>query len=189
MILDTQQGVFKHYNKRSNHIDDLPADFQIPIKDIQDVCLSSRLGEKDVFTVETKESPMVYYCEFADMSTEWYKKILESLNFFHLFLYDPANRAVRMIHEENKFIRNEPTQNYEEAGNSGVTFDSFEVIDEIGAGTFGKVYKVSKKDTGEIYALKVLKKMTLKNKNQLKYAISECKTLKNIHHPFIIPLV
>jgi tRNA A-37 threonylcarbamoyl transferase component Bud32 len=209
LVLDTDQGVFKHYNKRNNYINDIPADFQIPIKDIQDVCLScrsdlqmlikdiqdtylgSKIGEKNVFTVETKESSMMYYCEYADMSAEWFKKILESLNFFHLFLYDPANRDARRFHEENKFIRNESANGYEETGNSGevpVTEDSFQKIEEIGSGTFGKVFKVMKKDTKEIYALKILKKVTLRNRNQLKYAIAECKTLKNIRNPYIIRL-
>ena len=191
MVLDTQQGVFKHYNQRNNHIDDLLADFQVPIKDIQDVCLSSRLGEKNVFTVETKESSMVYYCEYADMTIEWHKKILEALNFFHLFLYDPANRAARLIHDENKVIRTEPHHNHEEPSTSGeelITENSFENFEEIGAGAFGKVYRANKKDTKEVYALKVLRKATLKSKNQLKYAISECRTLKNIHHPYIIPM-
>ena len=33
IVLDTEQIVFKHYSNRSNHIDDLPADFQIAIKE------------------------------------------------------------------------------------------------------------------------------------------------------------
>ena len=191
LVLDTTLGVFKHYNKRSNYIDDIPADFQVPIKDIQDVCVSARFGEKVVFTVETKESSMIYFCEFPDMTREWHHKIVESLNFFHLFLYDPANRAARQIHEENKYIRSDMSQNREEpysVGDTLINESSFEKLEEIGSGTFGKVFKVSKKDTEEIYAIKVLRKATLKNKNQLKYAISECKTLKIIRHPFIIPL-
>lgn len=191
LVLDTIQGVFKHYNKRSNHIDDINADFQVPIKDIQDVCVSSRFGEKIIFTVETKESSMVYYCEYPDMTAEWQKKILESLNFFHLFLYDPANRSARQTFEENKFIRNDTEYGIDEPSRSGetlITEASFEKVEEIGSGSFGKVYKVLKKDNNCTYALKILRKATLKNKNQLKYAISECRTLKMIRHPFIIPM-
>lgn len=42
--------------------------------------------------------------------------------------------------------------------------------------------------TSEIFALKALSKNFLKSKKQLKYAIAECKILKNIRHPFIVPL-
>ena len=39
-----------------------------------------------------------------------------------------------------------------------ITQDDFKLIKVIGRGTFGKVYMVRKKDTGQIYAMKVLKK-------------------------------
>jgi serine/threonine protein kinase len=39
-----------------------------------------------------------------------------------------------------------------------VSLDEFHIMKVIGWGTFGKVYMVKQKDTGEIYAMKVLKK-------------------------------
>lgn len=43
--------------------------------------------------------------------------------------------------------------------------DDFIIIDEIGKGAFGRVYKVKKKDSGKIYALKALVKDKIYSKN------------------------
>jgi len=42
-----------------------------------------------------------------------------------------------------------------------VTLDDFLILEEIGEGSFGKVYKIAKKDTGIVYALKKLNKRFL----------------------------
>lgn len=65
---------------------------------------------------------------------------------------------------------------------------SFDIIGELGAGSFGNVYQVRKKDSGEIFAMKALSKPMLISKSQLKYATAECKILKAIRHPFIVRL-
>lgn len=39
-----------------------------------------------------------------------------------------------------------------------INLEDFHIMKVIGRGTFGKVYMVKKKDTNEIYAMKVLKK-------------------------------
>jgi len=42
-----------------------------------------------------------------------------------------------------------------------VKFADFEVIELIGEGSFGRVFKVKKRDTGRIYAMKSMKKSLL----------------------------
>lgn len=70
----------------------------------------------------------------------------------------------------------------------GITFTSFEILGTLGAGTFGKVFKVKLKTTGKIYAMKVINKKYLIRNQQLRYAVTECNVLKQINHPFIIKL-
>jgi len=42
---------------------------------------------------------------------------------------------------------------------NGITFNSFDIIDVLGEGSFGKVYKVSlKSDPAKVFAMKVLSK-------------------------------
>lgn len=69
-----------------------------------------------------------------------------------------------------------------------VGFKSFEILEVLGQGTFGKVFKVRKIDDDKIYAMKVLKKSVLARNKHLKYAITECNVLKRANHPFIIRL-
>lgn len=58
----------------------------------------------------------------------------------------------------------------------------------MGAGTFGKVFKVRHKQSKQIYAMKVINKKQLIKNQQLRYAVTECNVLKQIDHPFIIKL-
>ena len=72
--------------------------------------------------------------------------------------------------------------------NSEVNFNSFEILEQIGSGSFGKVFRVRMKKTKEIYAMKVLSKSYLIKKKLLRYAITECNILKESDCPFIIKL-
>ena len=69
-----------------------------------------------------------------------------------------------------------------------ISFKSFQIMRILGSGAFGKVYLAQKKSTHAFYALKVLKKRQLVNKNQVRYAVSEANILKKMNHPFIINL-
>jgi hypothetical protein len=69
-----------------------------------------------------------------------------------------------------------------------VGFKSFKILEVLGQGTFGKVFKVEKLDDGKTYAMKVLKKSVLARNKHLKYAITECNVLKRADHPYIIRL-
>ena len=85
--------------------------------------------------------------------------------------------------EENYKLLQNPILNNTEIG-----FNSFIIEDCLGAGSFGKVYKVRMKSNGVIYAMKVINKKFLMKKNQLKYAITECNVLKQAASPFILTL-
>jgi len=58
------------------------------------------------------------------------------------------------------------------------TLEDYVILEEIGRGSFGKVYRVMKKSNREVFAMKKLSKEFLMSKKQLKYAIGECKILK-----------
>ena len=58
-----------------------------------------------------------------------------------------------------------------------VTKKDFEMISVIGKGSYGKVMLVKKKDTGQLYALKVLKKAEIIRRNQVEHTMTERRIL------------
>ena len=72
--------------------------------------------------------------------------------------------------------------------NEGVGIDDFEVLKLVGQGAFGKVYQVRKKGTSEIYAMKVMRKDKVVEKNHAEYMKAERDILTKVDHPFVVQL-
>ena len=68
-------------------------------------------------------------------------------------------------------------------------FKDFDVLEVIGEGSFGRVYKCKKRDSGQILALKVMKKQYLISNHQIKYAVSEAQIMKTLDHPYLLKLI
>ncbi|XWS56920.1 hypothetical protein CRYUN_Cryun09bG0127100 [Craigia yunnanensis] len=64
----------------------------------------------------------------------------------------------------------------------------FEVLKLVGQGAFGKVYQVRRSDTSDIYAMKVMRKDKIMEKNHAEYMKSEREILTKVDHPFIVQL-
>lgn len=69
-----------------------------------------------------------------------------------------------------------------------VGLEDFEIMKVVGQGAFGKVYQVLKKGTSEIYAMKVMRKDKIMEKNHAEYMKAERDILTKIGHPFIVQL-
>jgi serum/glucocorticoid-regulated kinase 2 len=68
-----------------------------------------------------------------------------------------------------------------------VKLSDFEIIKLLGEGTFGKVYLVEKNNSGDLFALKTLKKdKLLVDEKILECTILEKKILQQANHPFLI---
>ncbi|XP_022743099.1 serine/threonine-protein kinase AtPK2/AtPK19-like [Durio zibethinus] len=64
----------------------------------------------------------------------------------------------------------------------------FEVLKVVGQGAFGKVYQVRLSNTSDIYAMKVMRKDKIMEKNHTEYMKSERDILTKVDHPFIVQL-
>ena len=71
---------------------------------------------------------------------------------------------------------------------SGDPFDKYKILKKLGNGTFGQVYKVMQKQTGNIRAMKIIPKDNLRPGFTDKDIIQEITIMKNLDHPHIIKL-
>ena len=66
--------------------------------------------------------------------------------------------------------------------------EDFELLRVVGQGAFGKVFQVRKRDTGEIFAMKVMKKDRILEKSHGEYVRAERNALTAVVHPYIVTL-
>mmetsp|Transcript_16291 Transcript_16291/g.35331 ORF Transcript_16291/g.35331 Transcript_16291/m.35331 type:complete len:551 (-) Transcript_16291:191-1843(-) len=75
------------------------------------------------------------------------------------------------------------------AGKSRFAAEDFECLKVLGKGAFGKVMLVKAKEgSGEIYAMKVLSKQLLLERNEVVHTKTERKALEDTHHPYLVHL-
>jgi serum/glucocorticoid-regulated kinase 2 len=66
--------------------------------------------------------------------------------------------------------------------------EAYAMLSVIGKGSYAKVILVRKKDNGQLYAIKSMKKKYIEQKNQVKRVMMERDILTKIDHPFLIKI-
>ncbi|XP_043498981.1 serine/threonine-protein kinase fused isoform X1 [Polistes fuscatus] len=66
--------------------------------------------------------------------------------------------------------------------------EKYEVLGQVGEGSFGQVYKAKKRSDGEIVAFKVIRKRGRSSK-ELKSLRQECEIQRHLHHPNIVQML
>ncbi|XP_065092664.1 RAC serine/threonine-protein kinase [Ochlerotatus camptorhynchus] len=74
------------------------------------------------------------------------------------------------------------------SGKKKVTLENFEFLKVLGKGTFGKVILCREKTTAKLYAIKILKKEVIVQKDEVAHTMAENRVLKKTNHPFLISL-
>ncbi|XP_068155508.1 RAC serine/threonine-protein kinase-like [Drosophila tropicalis] len=74
------------------------------------------------------------------------------------------------------------------SGVKKVTLENFEFLKVLGKGTFGKVILCREKSTAKLYAIKILKKEVIIQKDEVAHTLTESRVLKSTNHPFLISL-
>ena len=162
---------------------------------------------------ESIQLPKYYFKTVDDAKLEMRRQELEAFweGFLHWYGTDGGrateivqSRPLQMLfqHETTKYVDSgavplpavsAPTRGdtddspYFGSGRRKADPDSFELLCTLGKGSFGKVLMVRKKDTGGIYAMKILQKRKVVARNQVDHTRSERSVLERMRHiPFIV---
>jgi len=77
---------------------------------------------------------------------------------------------------------------YKRINSKPLSASDFELLKVVGKGSFGKVMQVRKKDTGRIYAMKVLVKKDIVERQEIQHTLSERNVLIQASSPFLVGL-
>ncbi|ETW04947.1 AGC/AKT protein kinase, variant [Aphanomyces invadans] len=89
-------------------------------------------------------------------------------------------RAVRLGEKESVFV--------DSTVPGKMSVNDFELVSVIGKGACGTVLLVQKKDNAKLYAMKVLKKDWVMNKDLVTQTMAERRILQEANHPYIVQL-
>ncbi|XP_006856075.2 probable serine/threonine protein kinase IRE4 isoform X2 [Amborella trichopoda] len=67
-----------------------------------------------------------------------------------------------------------------------ISIEDFEIIKPISKGAYGKVFLARKRTTGDLFAIKVLKKMDMIRKNDVESILAERNILITVRNPFVV---
>ena len=180
LVINIENGLLEIFNSKESFIKKRTPRENIKIIDIQHVDVATRglisMNSKFYFDVIFKGGKRTFYTSKESHTTDWVYEIRDSVVYcqFHKIGFDNSGIETEELHHE---IIEE-----------NISIDSFQVLEEIGSGSFGTVYKVIKKDSNQMFAMKRLSRKLLSKKKMLKYAISESKIMKDLDHKFIIKL-
>ena len=82
----------------------------------------------------------------------------------------------------------QPFRRLRAAPAKSVSIQDFELVKPIRKGAYGRVYLARKKNTGDIYAIKVMNKRELLRKNQNHHIQAERRIMSHADNPFVVKL-
>eukprot|EP00298_Acanthocystis_sp_HF-20_P001556 c11969_g1_i1.p1 GENE.c11969_g1_i1~~c11969_g1_i1.p1 ORF type:complete len:481 (+),score=177.81 c11969_g1_i1:19-1461(+) len=133
-------------------------------------------GKDFAFVIKNPYGGRSFYCVAEDEETrkEW---------------VDAINETISCL-DQNTKSEQDPSTNSQtyDISNSTVKLEDFEQKSVLGKGTYGRVLLVRHKSTGEVFAMKVLRKSAIVLANQVDNIKSELQILQQVNCPFIVKL-
>uniref|UniRef100_A0A8C4WBC4 Ribosomal protein S6 kinase n=1 Tax=Gopherus evgoodei TaxID=1825980 RepID=A0A8C4WBC4_9SAUR len=106
------------------------------------------------------------------------------------FFFSPADNMCMVTPLEEGIVKEIDISHHVKEGFEKADPSQFELLKVLGQGSYGKVFLVRKikgSDAGQLYAMKVLKKATLKVRDRVRSKM-ERDILAEVNHPFIVKL-
>eukprot|EP00040_Diaphanoeca_grandis_P038713 m.257150 g.257150 ORF g.257150 m.257150 type:complete len:468 (+) comp35011_c0_seq1:394-1797(+) len=137
---------------------------------------TQKYGLKIRFMQLTRFVERNFHTESEGERTEWvdaYKNVQKSLA-----AQTSVSKTAQVL--EKTTISGEKAKEY--------TLTDFEMMKVLGKGTFGKVMLAKEKASGELFAIKVLKKDVILQKDEVNHTLTENAVLQSTKHPFLTGL-
>jgi len=145
---------------------------KIPLKYCGDISYIDYKKKKNCFEVQTLKKAWRFIASTSNDREEWVQE-LHRVRDFWLGINEDMQLSVKDLYSMDEFP-------------GTIKEDSFEKLKMLGRGTFGKVFQVRKKATGEIYAMKILRKSVAEGKEIPTQ--DEKRVLKKLNNPFLVHL-
>ena len=151
---------------------------------------------QDIYAALSEQSRSAWVSRIS-LAHEYWKLVLSVPDWFlNLQAISEQKRTVDMdlhlqsekkvVPQTNKTLDHTNTLTSVIATNKTAKLTDFEVIKLLGEGSFGVVFQVKHRQTGSVFAMKVLTKKTLYLRKMKRYAVTEASILKKANHPLVL---
>ena len=191
--LDLIKGLIKRYENRKNYPKN-PME-TIPIVSLTSLKKLKKIDEfypfEIIFQKNGKLKTQIYRVRHNDSREKWFDYLLIIYN--HLKKNIPIrkidNQKLLFIDDHVGAIQSITSKDKKKEKEEKISLKNFKILDVLGSGGFGTVYKVKEILTDKIYAMKVMNKNTIIIKKYFHYIMSEYEILKILSGcPFVLDI-
>jgi len=164
----------------------------IPLKIMEKVQKNDYKKKKNCFEIQTPDRNYHLFASTGEETDQWVQVLQKA--FSETRAEAPASSSSSSPSSEPAAPAAAPTANgsgpaaNKEVEADRVKVNDFQSLKVIGKGSFGKVLQVRYKKTGQIFAMKVLNKKTILDRNELDHTRAEKNILMRLTCPFLVRL-
>eukprot|EP01129_Flabellula_baltica_P010457 TRINITY_DN4421_c0_g1_i1.p1 TRINITY_DN4421_c0_g1~~TRINITY_DN4421_c0_g1_i1.p1 ORF type:complete len:460 (-),score=86.96 TRINITY_DN4421_c0_g1_i1:43-1422(-) len=163
----------------------------IDLKDVLNINIQGKSGKDAyIFIVDTSQQNYRFKALTQEDAKIWVDAISDSVVLIRQKQKKKYNRTGDAYQNQRKSSDESHELQVPTHGNQQdpVSIEDFERMLIVGKGTYGVVYLCEHRETGEQYAMKVINKEYIRQKNQIKNTMAEMSILARMRHPFIMRL-